>query len=199
MRRVALALVHYPVLDRQGITVTSAITNLDVHDIARSALTYGLCAYYVVHPIAAQRQLVERIKEHWIDGSGGRRIPDRIAPMQLVQVTPTLEEVVARFSDGQSPWIWTTSAGSAQRERCLQFRCAATLLRDPGPPVLLVFGTGWGLPPALHESATAQLSPIRSSSEGTYNHLSVRAAAAIILDRLFGDCRKSGSECICKQ
>ena len=76
MRRVALALVHHPVLDRQGATVTSAITNLDVHDIARSAMTYGLCAYYVIHPISAQRQLVERIKEHWIEGSGGKRIPD---------------------------------------------------------------------------------------------------------------------------
>ena len=66
MRRVAIALVHYPVLDRQGATVTAAITNLDVHDIARTAMTFGVGAFYVVHPIVAQRNLVNRIREHGI-------------------------------------------------------------------------------------------------------------------------------------
>src|ERR1039457_3304150 len=92
VRRVGLALVHFPVLDRQGASVTSAITNLDVHDIARSAMTYGLSVYYVIHPIPAQRQLVDRIKQHWIGGSGGKRIPDRIAPMRLVSVVADLDE-----------------------------------------------------------------------------------------------------------
>jgi hypothetical protein len=187
-------LVHFPVLDRQGATVTSAITNLDVHDISRSAMTYGLHAYYVIHPIAAQRQLVERIKEHWIQGSGGRRIPDRIAPMRLVQVLPSLKDAIGHFSDGQVPWIWTTSAGNVQLERGLSHPCAATILRDPGPPILLVFGTGWGLPQVIHELATAQLFPIRSDAVGDYNHLSVRAAAAIILDRLLGERSKAISE-----
>lgn len=36
------ALVHHPVRDRGGNAVTTAVTNLDVHDIARTARTYGL-------------------------------------------------------------------------------------------------------------------------------------------------------------
>ena len=73
VRRCAIALVHHPVLDAQGAIVTTAVTNLDVHDLARSARTYGCSDYFVVHPIAAQRELVARICDHWIDGPGGRR------------------------------------------------------------------------------------------------------------------------------
>jgi hypothetical protein len=70
VRRVAAALVHYPVLDRGRAVVTTAITNLDLHDIARSAHTFGLSDYFVVHPIAAQRELATRVRDHWIEGSG---------------------------------------------------------------------------------------------------------------------------------
>ena len=77
MRRLAIALLHYPVLDGQGAIVTTAVTNLDVHDLSRSARTYGCTGYFVVHPIAAQRELVERIRSQWTDGSSGKRIPDR--------------------------------------------------------------------------------------------------------------------------
>src|SRR6516164_8187672 len=67
MRRVAIALVHYPVLDGQGALVTTAVTNLDVHDLARSARTYGCSDYFVVHPIVAQRELVGRGEvEVWV-------------------------------------------------------------------------------------------------------------------------------------
>ncbi|HEX7668153.1 MAG TPA: RNA methyltransferase, partial [Polyangiaceae bacterium] len=76
-RRVALALIHHPVVDRQGDIVTTAVTNLDVHDIARTSHTFGVGDFFVVHPVAAQRELVHRIVTHWVDGSGARRIPDR--------------------------------------------------------------------------------------------------------------------------
>lgn len=192
MRRLAIALVHYPILDRQGATVTSAITNLDVHDIARTALTYGLESYYVVHPIEAQRRLVERIKKHWIEGSGGKRIPDRIAPMRLVQVVPTLEDAMAHFAGGGPAWTFTTSASNLNHERTLSHQKAASLLREPGPPVLMLFGTGWGLSKALHDAATNLLDPIRIGGDGGFNHLSVRAAVAIVLDRLLGEQSRPG-------
>ncbi|MGC8720905.1 MAG: RNA methyltransferase, partial [Thermodesulforhabdaceae bacterium] len=53
------------------------------------------------------------------------------------------------------------------------------------PPVILLFGTAWGLADAVFEQADYILEPIRGKS--SYNHLSVRCAAAIIIDRLFGD------------
>lgn len=183
MRRVAAALVHYPVLDRQGAVVTSAITNLDLHDIARSARTYGLSDYFVVHPVAAQRELAERVRQHWIDGSGARRIPDRTPAMELLRVVPSLETVIAELGGRSEVEIWVTSA-RAGAGRNLSFAQAHARLREPGPTVLIVFGTGWGLGPQAHELADLQLEPIASVAPDGFNHLSVRAAAAIIFDRV---------------
>jgi hypothetical protein len=187
VRRIALALVHHPVLDRQGAIVTSAITNLDVHDIARTAMTFGLCAYYMVHPIEAQRLLVDRITSHWIEGSGARRIPDRVAPMRLVRVVPSLQNAIVNLSEGQEVIVWTTGAGTSLSSECLSHSAASAVLCEPGPPVLIVFGTAWGLHQSIHDTATKRLDAIHSAGPEGYNHLSVRAAAAILLDRLLGE------------
>ena len=180
MRRLGVALVHFPVRDRSGAIVTTAVTNLDVHDIARSSHTYGVSDFFIVHPIAAQRELVTRITTHWIDGSGARRIPDRKPAMEVVRIVSSLDE--AREALGE-PELWTTSASG---EGTLDFAAARERLRGEGPPVLLCLGTGWGLADEVMERANEQLSPIRSPRADGYNHLSVRAAAAIMLDRLLG-------------
>jgi hypothetical protein len=52
------------------------------------------------------------------------------------------------------------------------------------PPLIILLGTGFGLAPAVRERADLALEAIHGS--GDYNHLSVRAAASIILDRLHG-------------
>jgi hypothetical protein len=180
VRRVAVALVHYPVLDRAGAVVTSAVTNLDVHDIARSAHTFGLSDYFIVHPVAAQRELVSRIRTHWVEGSGARRIPDRKPAMEGVRIVSTLDEAIAALG---APELWTTSAA---RGDALGFEEARRRIRSEGPPVLLCFGTGWGLGGEVMARASERLAPVLSPREDGYNHLSVRAAAAIILDRLLG-------------
>lgn len=180
MRRVAAALVHHPVHDRQRAVVTSAITNLDLHDIARSAHTYGLSDLFIVHPIAAQRLLAERVREHWISGSGARRIPDRTPAISILRVVTTLDDALHEL--GPSTQLWVTSAkGSGE---LLGFAAARAELEQDGPPVLIVFGTGWGLGDAITERAHARLSSIVGRRADGYNHLSVRAAAAIIFDRL---------------
>ncbi len=179
MRRVAVALVHYPVLDRQKTVVTTAITNLDLHDIARSAHSYGLSDYFVIHPIAAQRELAERVGAHWVGGSGARRIPDRSPALELLRIVPDPEDAVRARGE---PEIWTTSA--AERGELLEYSAARSRLQQPGPPVLIVFGTGWGLADSVYERATHRLEAIRSPRPDGYNHLSVRAAAAISFDRL---------------
>jgi hypothetical protein len=50
--------------------------------------------------------------------------------------------------------------------------------------VLILFGTGWGLDDRQIPGASQVLAPIRGAP--TWNHLSVRSAVAIVLDRLFG-------------
>jgi hypothetical protein len=182
MRRIACALIHHPVLDREAKIVTAAITNIDLHDISRSALTFGLSDFFVVHPILAQRKLAERIREHWVEGSGGRRIPDRKPALSAMRVVETLGDAVSALGGAE---LWTTSARPVEQQP-LTFAQARTRLQQDGPPVLLCFGTGWGLASEIHENATVHLQPIASPRVDGYNHLSVRAAAAILFDRLLG-------------
>lgn len=181
MRRIAAALVHYPVLDRDREIVTAAITNVDLHDLSRSAHSYGLVNLFVVHPIAAQRELATRVRDHWVNGAGGKRIPDRKPALEGLRVVETVEQAVAEL--GSDTELWTTSA-SSEGAKVVSYADARQRLQGQGPAVLLCFGTGWGLASSIHARAALQLEPIRSPRADQYNHLSVRAATAIILDRL---------------
>jgi len=188
LSRTAIALVHHPVLDREGGVVTTAITNLDLHDMARSARTYGVTDLFVVHPVEAQRLLAERIREHWVSGSGKRRIPDRADALEVLRIVPSLEDAYAalggeRGREGLE--LWTTAA-SARRGPVTGYPEAKDRLAQTDKPILLTFGTGWGLAGELVASADVRLAPIRAKIDTGYNHLSVRAACAIVLDRLFG-------------
>ena len=188
MTKLYIALVHHPVLDREGAVVTTAITNLDLHDMARSARTYGAAGFYVIHPIEAQRRLAEKIRDHWVSGSGRQRIPDRADALELIRVVPSMEDVYAEVggpSGRPALTLWTTAA-SARGEAPTSYAQARAALPSVDGPLLLVFGTGWGLAPALIEGADRRLEPIRAGAPTGYNHLSVRAACAITLDRLFG-------------
>jgi hypothetical protein len=49
---------------------------------------------------------------------------------------------------------------------------------------LLLFGTAWGLTEEVFTMVDGILPPITGS--GDYNHLSVRSAVAIMLDRILG-------------
>ena len=182
MRRVSAVLIHHPILDRERQVVTGAITNLDLHDIARSAHTYGLAAYYVAHPIAAQRELANRVRDHWLNGSGSRRIPDRVPPMRGLCVVSSLQEALEQSGEGTE--LWVTSARESGKG--ISHDAARELLASEGPPILIAFGTGWGLADEVMERADRYLAPIRSPRADGFNHLSVRAAAAIIFDRLLG-------------
>jgi hypothetical protein len=182
MRQVSAVLIHHPILDRERAVVTGAITNLDLHDISRSAHTYGLSAFYIAHPIAAQRELAERIREHWLTGSGSRRIPDRVPPMRGLRIVSTLDEALT--SSGAGTELWVTSAKGG--ERFLGHADARARITSDGPPILIAFGTGWGLADEIMQRADWLLEPIRSPRPDGFNHLSVRAAAAITFDRLLG-------------
>jgi hypothetical protein len=181
---VHIALLHHPVLNKAGEIVATAVTNLDIHDNARSARTFGCTSYQVVTPLEAQIELVSRILGHWRDGFGARRVPNRVEAMNLVQVRGDLDAVVEAVRAGRDvrPVLIATAArrlGPTVSHADLRARMAA----EPGPFVLL-FGTGYGLAPAVIERADAVLEPI--GDPGGWNHLSVRSAVAITLDRLLG-------------
>ena len=181
---VYCALIHHPVLDRQGNEVTTSVTNLDVHDIARSSRTYGLHGYFVVIPIEAQHPVVQKIIDHWSTGAGIKRFPERTEAIALVRIARTLDDAIATIETetGRAPRLVATSArGGSDRQSYADERKAQS--EDPRP-TLLLFGTGHGLSPTVLGRCDAILAPIEGPTP--YNHLSVRAAVAITLDRLFG-------------
>lgn len=181
---VDVALVHHPVRDRAGKVVTTAVTNLDIHDIARAGRTYGVGRYFVVSPIAAQRELVERIVAHWKTGASAERIPERGQALSLVRVVESLAAARARIEGegGAVPFVVATAARSFGRP-VLAFEDARRRIEaGEGRPWLLLFGTGFGLADEVLAGADALLPPLCGPTP--YNHLSVRAAAAVVLDRL---------------
>ncbi len=182
MKRAAVALVHHPCLDKHGEVYTTSITNLDVHDIARSSRTYDMGAYYLVTPIHAQQELARGIASFWETDVRGQKVPTRADAMRLVRVATTIEDAILEETRalGARPLVVATSA--RETEGAASWPAFRARLPD-ACGVLLLFGTGYGLAPAAMELADVVLTPIHGAGE--YNHLSVRSAAAIALDRLF--------------
>lgn len=181
---LSVALIHYPVHNKNGEIVTSSITNIDLHDIARSSCTFGLKRFYVVHPTKTLRRLAERICQHWSSGYGLTYNPNRSEALELISTVPDFEDVISDIENrtGKLPKLITTSAkrsaGSATFEQ------VAAILRTSTDPHLLILGTGWGLADELLKRADLHLDPVEGPTD--YNHLSVRAAAGIMFDRLLG-------------
>ncbi len=188
MPRLYLALIHYPVVNKQGEVIASAVTNLDVHDIARALKTYGGKGFYIVTPLADQQIIVDRIVSHWTDGNGGQRHPNRRQALALVHVNDSLMAVcdAIKKTEGVAPRLVATSAKS--RDGVISFESLRRDIMNRTEPVLIVLGTAWGLSEEVISEADHLLAPI--VTETGYNHLSVRSAAAIILDRLLGNERK---------
>ena len=182
---VSVALVHHPVYNRDGDVVTTSVTSVDIHDIARACRTYGVVRYYLVTPILAQRDMVDRVADHWSEGAGNKTGHPRGEALELVRTMPNLAGAKADFetTHGFCPAVVVTSANRMPDDvtfRALRNRMRADDLRG----ILVVFGTGWGLTRELTDGADLRLEPIAGPTE--YRHLSVRAAAAITLDRLMG-------------
>lgn len=180
---MTVALIHHPVVDKNGKTIAAAVTALDLHDIARSAKTYGANAFYVVTPLEDQQELVRRIIGHWITGAGAQYNPDRRAALSLIRMQPSLQAMLKDLEDerGAKPLVIATSARHTSTS--LSYPDLAALTRGERPIVLL-FGTAWGLADQVMGVADHRLEPI--SGNGSYNHLAVRSAVAITLDRLLG-------------
>lgn len=181
---MALALVHHPVVNKNGETIAAAVTALDLHDISRAARTYGVGPFYVVTPLEDQQRLVTSIADHWLTGVGSKYNPDRKEALELIRLTASLTQARQdlKRATGSDPQTVVTSARMAG---CDLNYAGLRRLAASGRPTLLVFGTAWGLAPEIMQQADYRLAPITGG--GDYNHLAVRSAVAIILDRLIGD------------
>ena len=95
MADLYVALLHHPVYDKTGAVVTTAVTNLDVHDIARLSRTFDVRAFYVCTPVETLRRLVARIIRHWDVGPGATYNATRREALALVRQAPDLDAAMA--------------------------------------------------------------------------------------------------------
>ena len=185
--RLYTGLIHYPVYNKNSQKITSAITNVDLHDLSRLSRTYGVDRFFVVTPMEEQQRFAQRIMQHWVVGFGATYNSFRKEAIELISikssVDDSLEEI--RRLEGCDPLIISTSAAQCE-DKGLSYEAARDII-DSDKPVFLMFGTAWGLHDEVLELSDYILEPVKGCTD--YNHLSVRAAAGIILDRLTGSCR----------
>lgn len=177
--------VHYPVLDKRGEKSSTAITGMDLHDIARACRTYGIKKYLLVTPIAQQREMAKRIAGHWTSGWGADYNPDRREAFSTLKIFASVQKAIAWAEEKEKKPVFkiaTTAKRHAGAQHWLTLK-REILRRDHSP--LIIFGTGWGLHDEVMETADAVMTPICGGKDG-WNHLSVRSAVSITLDRFFG-------------
>lgn len=182
---VYIALLHYPMYNKQMDIVTTSITNLDLHDIARAARTYDVNGFFVVHPAENQHRLLKEIVSYWQEGYGGTYNADRKEAFEILKPVTTLEEVKATIKKETGQEVITVSTDARIYPNTITYKELKNQIFKENQVYLILFGTGWGMQKELMLDSDYILEPIEG--ERAYNHLSVRSAVSIILDRLLGE------------
>lgn len=182
--KMYMGLIHHPCLGRKGEIITTSVTNLDIHDIARSARTYGFKKYFIVTPVEKQHGLVQTILDHWNTDAENSYNPDRTSALAFIELQNSVEDAKRKVKEieGVEPLVVVTGANFKEfsgNEKDLRAK-----LEVDNRPMLLLFGTGWGLHASVTDHADFKLNPINGTAEDGYNHLSVRSAVAIYCDRI---------------
>jgi hypothetical protein len=184
MSNLNVVLLHDQMENKEGRIVTTSLTLIDMHDIARSCCTYGVKRLFIAHPSDALRKLARTLYQHWDVGSGSTYNPNRKEALESVRIVSSLDEAIHTIDleSKQLPKLVATSAKPGpDRVPFSKFR---HMLCEDNLEYLLMLGTGWGMSKMLLDRADYFLSPVDGPTE--YNHLSVRSALAIMLDRVLG-------------
>jgi len=181
MSSLYLGLVHYPVLNKHNEIVQTSVTNLDIHDIARSASVFGINKYFIITPDLPQTEYIQKVIQFWQSGSGQSYNPDRSRALSIIEITNSISESLKLITtqEGMQPIVISTTARKMDDQITFE---QIRNLHSKDQPLLLLFGTGYGLTDDIHNEADHILQPIDGTED--YNHLSVRSAVAIVLDRI---------------
>lgn len=180
-----IALMHYPVLDPKGHVIATSVTNLDIHDIARLSRTYNVKGYYIIQPGEEQKDLTQRLLTYWTRGHGSKINPDRKEALSLVRIADSLEDAEADIERREQEKPYRVGTSAKIRPNIFSYEELRDRMEQEDRSFLLIFGTGHGLTKETMASMDFVLKPI--VGRGEYNHLSVRSAVSIILDRLIGE------------
>ena len=176
-----LALIHYPVSNKKGNIIASALTTIDMHDIARAAITFGVKGFYVVTPLMDQQVLAHEVIAHWTDGVGGVLNPFRKQALELIRVVSTFADAVEEIKNERHAKVVTIATSAASHDHAVDTETMARQLESDASH-LIAFGTAWGMSSKFIQNCDFVLEPVQGING--YNHLSVRSAVSIILDRI---------------
>ena len=165
--------------------IAGAVTNFDIHDISRTCRTYNVKRYYIIHPLDVQKEIISKILNYWQEGYGKVYNPDRADALACVSWQKDIESAAldVEAQTGKKPYIVTTDARIYPNT--VSYTFMRKQLQEGDRPILLLFGTGFGIEAETMKSFDYILEPVYGPCD--YNHLCVRSAAAIILDRLAGE------------
>ena len=180
-----VALMHTDVCTHPGREGNTSVTSIDLHDIARSCATYGIKNFFAVTPLEDQQSVMDTFMEFWRSKEGQKYNQTRFdAIARLVQARSFSEVVQAiEQKEGQKPVVIATSAQRGDHSGHIDYMSQGTVWAQKRP-VLLLLGTGHGLTGQRVASCDYLLDPVNGLV--FYNHLSVRAACGIMLDRWLG-------------
>ncbi len=181
-KNLNVILLHDNMVDKQKNIVTTSLTMIDLHDIARSCRTFGVNNTFVCHSSPSLRKLAETLKAHWMTDFGEKYNGNRKDALMRVHIIREIDEAISILDKqyGKLPKLIASSARDGGRR--VSFNEMKTLLEKDDTPYLLMLGTGWGMSDELLSRADYFLEPIKGPTD--YNHLSVRSACAIMLSRL---------------
>lgn len=182
--KLYIALIHYPVKGKDGATIASAITSIDLHDIARTVKTYGAAGFYVVTPLKDQQAFAQKILDHWTCGAGAVYNQDRKKAFSAVSIKNDFTQVISEIKSAHGLPVRVVATSAAEGNNQVGYKQLQQELLAGDYAYVLALGTAWGLADNFMQEAYCRLKPILTQTG--YNHLSVRSAAAIILDRLLG-------------
>ncbi len=182
---------HYVILMHDQVVLaddrigTSSVTSIDIHDIARSASTYGIKKYFMVTLLKDQQRIVNTFLNFWRSDVAIEYNPQRHEALRTLSLVDSLDKALEQveLDTGLKPLLIATSAKKHEEVPPLSYHDQEIVWKQKRPVVLLL-GTAQGLAPELLSRCDYLLGPVEGFSD--YNHLSVRSAAAVIFDRWLG-------------
>lgn len=184
---IHLVLRHDHVLGREGQEIHANVTQVDLHDFSRLAMTYDLAGFHAVTEISSQHRICGEILDYWREGAGKTYNPDRVAALDKLHIHAHFDDCLKTIASqsAKAPFLLATSAKPHHKN--IDFQSLPSIIESSGRPLVVLFGTAWGLSAEQMNRCDGTLPPI--CGQHGYNHLSVRCAAAIIVDRLFSQGR----------
>jgi hypothetical protein len=179
---IYIGIVHYPIKNKTGEVIATAVTNFDIHDIARLSRTFGFKKNFIITPIKEQQALVNRIVDHWKGDYGKKRNNKRSMAIELVNVADSIDMTIEKISQDTKKKVKIVATSARSFDKAISIEDFTKNVSNEFA-YLLLFGTGWGLTDDTCNRVDYMIKPLIYNTD--YNHLSVRSAVSIIMDRLY--------------